>query len=215
MKRLGTALLLGLLLAACSSETAIVATLDLQGGAGSSFGGSSGSGAGGVAGAQQVTSGGARQESGGAPIQSGGTSGGSDGGSVGGSGATAGGAQFAAGGAQSGGAASGGATWDAGAGGVLTGDVPPMYCSCSESHTVCGSDGETHLCIGNQCPAIMIICDHECPCGAGETSVGGERGIWYPEECFDPGTCADTAYFCASNAPEGAAVVSDCATLQP
>ena len=219
MKRFApAALYFGLLLAACTSETALVATLDGRGGAGgssvSAAGGSSGSATAGMAGSIPATSGGTGQDSGGAPVLSGGVSGASTAASGGNSGTESGGsaagAGLSTGGAQAGGASSGGsAAAEAGAGG---GDNWGTYCSCSQSQTVCDSDGVTHLCFGNQCPPIMIICEHECPCGAGE-NTGGNRGEWYPEECFDESACADT-YFCVVNSPETAALATDCATLR-
>lgn len=214
MKRFApAALCFGLLVAACTSETALVATLDPRGGAG----GSSGSATAGTAGSDPATSGGTRQDSGGAPVLSGGVSGASAAGSggnsgpeSGGTGGSAAGAGLSTGGAQAGGASSGGsAAAEAGAGG---GDNWGTYCSCSQSQTVCDSDGVTHLCFGNQCPPIMIICEHECPCGAGE-NTGGNRGEWYPEECFDESACADT-YFCVVNSPETAALATDCAAIR-
>lgn len=202
-------------LLSCSSETAIVATLDVAGAAGASAGGKAGSGAGGAAGAIQSMSGGALQQSGGTAASSGGASNSSGG--VGGGGAASGGAGGSSGGGvagfggDTGGAVGDGMTLDAGAGGILVFPSSQTYCSCSETSVVCDSDGVSHLCLSNRCPQITIICAHECPCGAGDSTVGNP-GVWYPEECFDPSTCSET-YFCVSNSPEGSALIGDCSAL--
>lgn len=215
-------------LLACSSETAIVATVDAQGGAVASAGGTSGaSSMGGAAGAlTSSAAGGARQESGGPAAQSGGlaSTGGASGGALVASGGLAstgdasGGAWVASGGLASTGGASGGVpAGGVSAGGTSTGGSDALdggaggssavFCSCSESETVCDSDGETHVCFGNECPPVMILCLHECPCGAGDT--GGQNNVWYPEECFDASACA-TTHFCVEGVPSNALVVTSC-----
>lgn len=203
---------------ACSSETAIVATLDGQGGLSATSGGASGASTGGAAGSSVPAAGGARQESGGAAVQTGGLA--SFGGASGGAfasngGASAGGA--AAAGATTGGASAGGVAGfagnmalDAGAGGLATGGSSGGYCACAESHSICDSDGETHICFGNDCPPVMILCLHECPCGVGETATGANN-LWYPAECFDSSSCA-TSSFCAAQPPNDADIVTDCAS---
>jgi len=174
---------------ACSTEHAVVATLDSAG------------------------EGGAHAEAGdaaGGSADPGGTGGtlplSGDAGASGASGAS--GANGASG--ASGDAAAGARASEAGASGA--GAISAQFCACSDqSQSFCGSDGQTHttLCLG-PCPTISVSCFHDCPCVPQDTI---SIVFWFPESCM-PETICSNGYVCLPISSDTQTPGNDCPAPQ-